>query len=117
MLHCQTQKPGQDPLHTHTHTLQAVIYADAPQGWFCIFKVYAGSWGDLEGVIKCHMEEAQRYDLENQVEPRKEAVGFDKPSKGTSVEKFREMILDHLKVKILARKTKLSKGFLLHFYP
>lgn len=51
-------------------------------------------------MIKCRMEEAHHYDLENQVEPRKEAVGFNKPSKGTSVEKFREMILEHLKVKV-----------------
>uniref|UniRef100_H3D8C6 Divergent protein kinase domain 1A n=1 Tax=Tetraodon nigroviridis TaxID=99883 RepID=H3D8C6_TETNG len=63
-------------------------------------QVYTGSWGDLEGVIKCRMEEAQRYDLENQVEPRKKAAGFDQPSRGTSVEKFREMILDHLKSKV-----------------
>lgn len=45
------------------------------------------------------MEEAPHYDLGNEMEPRKEAVAFDKPTKGTSVEKFREMILNHLKVR------------------
>lgn len=70
--------------------------------------MYAGGWGDLEGVIRCQMEEAPRYDLENRVEPRKKAAGFHKPSKGTSVEKFREMILGHLKVEAVS-KTKWSK--------
>lgn len=35
----------------------------------------------------------------NEIEPRKAAVAFDKPAKGTSVEMFREMILNHLKVR------------------
>lgn len=45
------------------------------------------------------MEEAPRYDLGSEMEPRKEAAAFNKPTKGTSVEMFREMILNHLKVK------------------
>lgn len=44
------------------------------------------------------MEETPHYDLGNEMEPRKEAASFNKPTKGTSVEKFREMILNHLKV-------------------
>ncbi|XP_060934722.1 divergent protein kinase domain 1A-like isoform X1 [Limanda limanda] len=66
-------------------------------------QVYSGSWGDLEGVIKCQMEEAPHYDLGNEMKPRKEAAAFDKPTKGTSVEMFREMILDHLKAKLGAQ--------------
>uniref|UniRef100_A0A672I2H5 Divergent protein kinase domain 1A-like n=1 Tax=Salarias fasciatus TaxID=181472 RepID=A0A672I2H5_SALFA len=62
-------------------------------------QVYSGSWGDLEGVIKCQMEEAPRYDMGGELEPRKETA-FNKPAKGTSVEKFREMILNHLKAKV-----------------
>lgn len=77
--------------------------------------MYAGGWGDLEGVIKCQMEEAHRYDLENQVEPRKKAAGFNKPSKGTSVEQFREMILDHLKVEVLSKR-KMLKNVFFFFY-
>lgn len=45
------------------------------------------------------MEATPRNDLGNEMEPRKEAVSFSKPTKGTSVEKFREMILNHLKVR------------------
>uniref|UniRef100_A0A8C2ZLP9 Divergent protein kinase domain 1A n=1 Tax=Cyclopterus lumpus TaxID=8103 RepID=A0A8C2ZLP9_CYCLU len=63
-------------------------------------QVYSGSWGDLEGVIKCQMEDAPHYDLGSEMEPRKESAAFNKPTKGTSVEKFREMILNHLKAKV-----------------
>uniref|UniRef100_A0A665WH30 FAM69 N-terminal domain-containing protein n=1 Tax=Echeneis naucrates TaxID=173247 RepID=A0A665WH30_ECHNA len=63
-------------------------------------QVYSGSWGDLEGVIKCQMEEVPHYDLGNEMEPKKEVVAFNKPIRGTSVEKFREMILNHLKAKV-----------------
>ncbi|XP_054646036.1 divergent protein kinase domain 1A-like isoform X1 [Dunckerocampus dactyliophorus] len=63
-------------------------------------QVYSGIWGDLEGVIKCQMDEAPRYDLGGDMEPRKEAAAFDKPTRGTSVERFREMILTHLKAKV-----------------
>lgn len=47
------------------------------------------------------MEEAPHYDLGDEMEPRKEAApaAFNKPTKGTSVEKFREMIISHLKVR------------------
>uniref|UniRef100_A0A667XR35 Divergent protein kinase domain 1A n=1 Tax=Myripristis murdjan TaxID=586833 RepID=A0A667XR35_9TELE len=45
------------------------------------------------GVIKCQMEEVPNYDLGAEMEPKKEAVAFNKPTKGTSVEKFKEMIL------------------------
>ena len=62
--------------------------------------MYSGIWGDLEGVIKCQMEEVPRYDLGAEMEPRKEMVAFNKPTKGTSVEKFKEMILSHLKVRV-----------------
>ncbi|KAL6108495.1 dipk1a [Pungitius sinensis] len=63
-------------------------------------QVYSGSWGDLEGVIKCQMEEAPHYDLGSEMEPRKEAAAFKQPTKGTSVESFREMILNHVKAKV-----------------
>ncbi|MBN3313220.1 FA69A protein, partial [Atractosteus spatula] len=62
--------------------------------------VYIGSWGDLEGVVKCQMEEVLRYDLGSEMEPRKEAVLFDKPTRGTSVEKFKEMVFSLLKAKV-----------------
>ncbi|XP_047443740.1 divergent protein kinase domain 1A-like isoform X2 [Mugil cephalus] len=72
-------------------------------------QVYSGSWGDLEGVIKCQMEEVRRYDLGGEMEPKKEAsAAFSKPTKGTSVEKFREMIHNHLKVRTAPLNTKQS---------
>lgn len=48
------------------------------------------------------MEDAPHYDLGSEIEPRKEASAFNKPTKGTSVEKFREMIHNHLKVRKLS---------------
>ncbi|KAJ8418552.1 hypothetical protein AAFF_G00000510 [Aldrovandia affinis] len=63
-------------------------------------QVYTSVWGDLEGVIKCQMEVVLRYDLGAEMEPRKEVVLFDKPTRGTSMEKFKEMVLSHLKAKV-----------------
>lgn len=65
----------------------------------CSLQVYSGNWGDLQGVIKCQMEEAPHFELGGKMEARKEAAAFNKPTKGTSVEKFREMIINHLKVR------------------
>ncbi|XP_072295329.1 divergent protein kinase domain 1A [Eucyclogobius newberryi] len=61
-------------------------------------QVYSGSWADLDAVIKCQLDDAPRYDLGN--EPRREVASFDTPPKGTSVEKFREMIYNNLKAKV-----------------
>lgn len=49
------------------------------------------------------MEDTPRYDLGGEMEPRREvgaapAAAFDTPTKGTSVQRFRDMILNHLKV-------------------
>ena len=62
-------------------------------------QVYSSIWGDLDGVVKCQVEEVPHYDLGTEIEPRKETAPFDKPTKGTSVEKFKEMVLIHLKVR------------------
>ncbi|XP_061895017.1 divergent protein kinase domain 1A-like isoform X2 [Entelurus aequoreus] len=72
-------------------------------------QVYSGTWGDLEGLIKCQMDEAPRYDLGSDTEPRKEAAAFDKPTKGTSVERFREMVLTHLKAKVGGEQANLGE--------
>ncbi|XP_056133391.1 divergent protein kinase domain 1A-like [Lampris incognitus] len=63
-------------------------------------QVYSGSWGDLNGVIKCQIEDVPHYDLGAEMELRKEAIAFNKPTKGTSVEKFKEMVLSLLKAKV-----------------
>lgn len=70
--------------------------------WVCVSQVYSGGWGDLEGVIKCQMEEVPRYDPGAEMEHRKEASPFNKPTKGTSVEKFKAIVLSHLKVRVLS---------------
>lgn len=62
-------------------------------------QVYTGSWGDLDGVVRCRLGEVAHYELGEEPEPRREAPVFDKPTRGTSVEKFREMVFNHLKVK------------------
>ncbi|XP_010129223.1 PREDICTED: protein FAM69A-like, partial [Buceros rhinoceros silvestris] len=55
-------------------------------------QMYLGIWGNLQGVIKCQMEEAAQLDFGADPEPRKEVVLFDKPTRGTTVEKFKEMV-------------------------
>ncbi|XP_061592977.1 divergent protein kinase domain 1A-like [Cololabis saira] len=62
-------------------------------------QVYSGTWGDLEGVIKCQMEDGPS-DVAGERESRREAAAFNQPTKGTSVEKFREMIVTHLKATV-----------------
>uniref|UniRef100_A0A672J554 Divergent protein kinase domain 1Aa n=1 Tax=Salarias fasciatus TaxID=181472 RepID=A0A672J554_SALFA len=44
--------------------------------------------------------EVAHYELGEEPEPRREAPVFDKPTRGTSVEKFREMVFNHLKSKL-----------------
>ncbi|XP_036412422.1 divergent protein kinase domain 1A isoform X2 [Colossoma macropomum] len=63
-------------------------------------QVYTGSWGDVDGVIKCQLDDVLHYELGEELEPRKEAALFEKPTRGTSVEKFKEMVSSHLKAKV-----------------
>uniref|UniRef100_A0A3Q3EM35 Divergent protein kinase domain 1Aa n=1 Tax=Labrus bergylta TaxID=56723 RepID=A0A3Q3EM35_9LABR len=63
-------------------------------------QVYTGSWGDRDGIIRCKLGEVVHYELGEEPEPRREAPVFDKPTRGTSVEKFREMVFNHLKSKL-----------------
>lgn len=68
----------------------------------CVRQVYTGSWGDHDGIVRCRLGEVTHYELGEEPEPRREAPVFDKPTRGTSVEKFREMVFNHLKVKELS---------------
>lgn len=62
-------------------------------------QVYTGGWGDLDGVIRCQLGEVLHFELGEELDTKREAAAvFDKPTRGTSVEKFREMVLNHLKV-------------------
>ncbi|XP_028987391.1 divergent protein kinase domain 1A isoform X2 [Betta splendens] len=63
-------------------------------------QVYTGSWGDRDGIVRCNLGEVVHYELGEEPEPRRETPAFDKPTRGTSVEKFREMVLNHLKSKL-----------------
>ncbi|KAK9404063.1 Family with sequence similarity 69 member A [Crotalus adamanteus] len=38
------------------------------------------------------MEEIAHIDLRTELEPRKETILFDKPTRGTTVQKFKEMV-------------------------
>ncbi|XP_026802164.1 divergent protein kinase domain 1A isoform X2 [Pangasianodon hypophthalmus] len=60
-------------------------------------QVYTASWGDVDAVIKCQLGDVLHYELGEELEPRKEPVLFDKPTRGTSVEKFKEMVYSHVK--------------------
>lgn len=63
-------------------------------------QIYLGIWGNLQSVIKCQMEEAAQHDFGTDPEPRKEIILFDKPTRGTTVEKFKEMVYGLFKVSI-----------------
>lgn len=69
--------------------------------FLCYSQVYTGSWGDHDGVIKCQLSDIMHYELGEELEPKKEVALFDKPTRGTSVEKFKEMVASHLKVWML----------------
>ncbi|XP_027626244.1 divergent protein kinase domain 1A isoform X3 [Tupaia chinensis] len=55
-------------------------------------QMYLGIWDNLPGVVKCQMEQALHLDFGTELEPRKEIVLFDKPTRGTTVQKFKEMV-------------------------
>ncbi|XP_043941612.1 divergent protein kinase domain 1A [Protopterus annectens] len=65
-----------------------------------INQVYVGKWAEVQGVIKCQMEEAAHFDFGTETELRKQTVPFEKPTKGTSVEKFKEMVYSLVKAKL-----------------
>lgn len=49
-------------------------------------------------IIKCGIEEALRVDSHPDSVPRRDVVLFDKPTRGTSMDEFKEMLLNFLKV-------------------
>ncbi|XP_065132050.1 divergent protein kinase domain 1A isoform X1 [Paramisgurnus dabryanus] len=63
-------------------------------------QVYTGSWGDKDGVIKCQLGDVLHYELGEELEQKKEIALYEKPTRGTSVEKFKEMVASHLKAKV-----------------
>ncbi|XP_077413678.1 divergent protein kinase domain 1A isoform X1 [Vanacampus margaritifer] len=71
-------------------------------------QVYTGSWDDHEGIIRCHVGKVTHYEIGEEPEPHREPPAFDTPTKGTSVEKFREMVFNHLKSKLGDQQTNLG---------
>lgn len=67
---------------------------------FFFTKMYLGIWDNLPGVVKCQMEQALHLDFGTELEPRKEIVLFDKPTRGTTVQKFKEMVYSLFKVSV-----------------
>ncbi|OCT82854.1 divergent protein kinase domain 1A-like [Xenopus laevis] len=63
-------------------------------------QIYLGIWGNREGVIKCQMGNTLQLDFGVGLEPRKEIVLFDKPTRGTTVQKFKEMVHNLVKTKL-----------------
>ncbi|XP_032011238.1 divergent protein kinase domain 1A isoform X2 [Hylobates moloch] len=61
-------------------------------------QMYLGIWDNLPGVVKCQMEQALHLDFGTELEPRKEIVLFDKPTRGTTVQKFKEMVYSLFKL-------------------
>ncbi|NXR13928.1 FA69B protein, partial [Semnornis frantzii] len=60
-------------------------------------QVYSGLWRGREVIIKCSIEEALRADNHPDSVPRRDVVLFDKPTRGTSMDEFKEMLLNFLK--------------------
>lgn len=61
-------------------------------------QVYSGLWQGKEVTIKCGIEESRSAQEGSEAAPRRELVLFDKPTRGTSINEFREMTLSFLKV-------------------
>lgn len=63
-----------------------------------VLQVYRGLWRDREVIIKCGIGDALRADSRPDSVPRRDVVLFDKPTRGTSMDEFKEMLLNFLKV-------------------
>lgn len=63
-----------------------------------LLQVYRGLWKEKEVIIKCGIEEALKADSNPDSIPRRDVVLFDKPTRGTSMDEFKEMLLNFLKV-------------------
>lgn len=53
----------------------------------CVLQVYSAVWKEKAVVVKCGLHDAQR-----------DASLYDKPTRGTSMDEFREMLHNFLKV-------------------
>ncbi|XP_048368567.1 divergent protein kinase domain 1B [Sphaerodactylus townsendi] len=60
-------------------------------------QVYSGLWKEKEVIIKCGVSEALKVDSSPDAVPRRDVVLFNKPTRGTSMDEFRDMLLNFLK--------------------
>ncbi|XP_061460497.1 divergent protein kinase domain 1B [Rhineura floridana] len=75
----------------HTLAFQQCLSSSPTQ------QVYSGLWKEKEVIIKCGIEEALKADGNPDSAPRRDVVLFSKPTRGTSMDEFREMLLNFLK--------------------
>lgn len=86
--------------------------------WNRIFlQVYNGVWKEKSVVIKCGLEDGSRQDGSPDSMLRQEMTLFNKPSRGTSMDEFREMLQNFLKVFSLVISTGNVKTNVTDFIP
>lgn len=65
---------------------------------FLDLQVYVGLWKEKSVVIKCSIEDPVDPDVGPESLVRPELSLFDKPTRGTSMDEFKEMLHSFLKV-------------------
>ncbi|KAF7237229.1 Divergent protein kinase domain 1B [Varanus komodoensis] len=80
-----------DLCEKHTLEFQQCLSSSPTQ------QVYSGLWKEKEVIIKCGITEALKGDGHLEAAPRRDVVLFSKPTRGTSMDEFREMLLNFLK--------------------
>lgn len=69
----------------------------------CLYlQVYSGLWKEKPVVIKCGIEETVKTDGAPDSVLRQEMTLFDKPTRGTSMDEFKEMLHSFLKVEFIS---------------
>lgn len=64
-------------------------------------QVYSGVWKDRPVVIKCGVDDPVQSNGAPQSVRRQEMSLYDKPTRGTSMDEFKEMVHNFLKVRFL----------------
>lgn len=65
---------------------------------FLYLQVYSGQWKERPVVIKCGIEDPVKIDGAPDSILRQEMSLFDKPTRGTSMDEFKDMLHSFLKV-------------------
>ncbi|XP_077692059.1 divergent protein kinase domain 1B isoform X2 [Eretmochelys imbricata] len=101
MMTCDQYKKGiiagstcKDLCEEHTLVFQQCLSSSPTQ------QVYRGRWMEKEVIIKCGIEDALKADSNPDSVSKRDLVLFDKPTRGTSMDEFREMLLNFLKANL-----------------